>query len=281
MDTLPSQPVSSQSTTASEMPAAPLSSTLSSQKDTLASFPDASGAHEQSGSLIRALPVKHRPAYFLWLLTLIALGSSGYSIYLAMNQAQAMTAYQQSLTQWSGQVTALQSSLAELTAKVATLPTVLPTPVPTVPTVLPTESSLPFGLPSSFVSPSSLPTGSDTMDDSIGLPNSSSMDDAAISTTPSVSSDAPASGGRLTAEDETAMLNSYLADIVAGAKPVSQPDGLALVKNRQSTADGMINYDVFKSKSADELYIYARKSSQNTGTFADGWYGPFAAFPGA
>ncbi|MBP7057057.1 hypothetical protein KBB08_01030 [Candidatus Gracilibacteria bacterium] len=277
MDTLPSQPVPSQSTTASEMPAAPLSSNMPSQKD--ASFPDATGAHEQSGSLIRAVPAKHRPAYFLWLLTLIALGSSGYSIYLAMNQAQVMTAYQQSLTQWSGQVTALQSGLADLTAKVATLPTVLPTPVPTVPTALPTESS--FGLPSSFLSPSSLPIGSDTMDDSIGLPDGSSLDDDMISASPSVSTDAPASGGRLTAEDETAMLNSYLADIVKGAKPVSQPDGLALVKNRQSTTDGMINYDVFKSKSADELYIYARKSSQNTGTFADGWYGPFAAFPGA
>ena len=277
MDTLPSQPVPSQSTTASEMPAAPLSSNMPSQKD--ASFPDATGAHEQSGSLIRAVPAKQRPAYFLWLLTLIALGSSGYSIYLAMNQAQVMTAYQLSLTQWSGQVTALQSGLADLTAKVATLPTVLPTPVPTVPTALPTESS--FGLPSSFLSPSSFPIGSDTMDDSIGLPDGSSLDDDMISTSPSVSTDAPASGGRLTAEDETAMLNSYLADIVKGAKPVSQPDGLALVKNRQSTTDGMINYDVFKSKSADELYIYARKSSQNTGTFADGWYGPFAAFPGA
>ncbi len=272
MDTLPSQPVSQTPTQTS--------SASMSQAETSPSFPDVTHvAQDQSGSLIRALPVKHRPAYVLWFLTLIALGASGYAVYLATTLTQAMTAYQQSLTQWSGQVTALQSSLTALTAQVATLPTVLPTPTSQV--TVPTDSKLPFVIPSSLLSPSTFPTSSDLRDDAIDLPSSTATSDSAMTAVPTSTSDTSISSGRLTAEDETAMLNSYLSEIQKGDKKTIQPDGLTLVKNRQSTADSMINYDVFKSKSSDDLYIYARKSSQNTSEFADGWYGPFAAFPGA
>lgn len=229
-------------------------------------------------SLIRSTPVKHSSHIVLWLLVLIALVGAGFSGYMVMQNQTALATSQKSMSDWSVRLTALEQKLTTVSTKVDTL-SVVPTPVATLPVdfskLVPTSFSI-----DGFTAPSTLPTAVSSV-----LPTSIPLSDDAISpdiTGDDTSSSSSVSNGQLTAEDEHGMLESYMQSIRIGEHKTTQPENISLVKNRQSTEDKLFNYDVFKNKETDQLFIYARKSSTNaTADFVDGWYGPFAAFPGA
>ncbi len=229
-------------------------------------------------SLIRTTPVKHSRHIILWLLMLIALVGAGFSGYMVMQNQTALATSQKSMADWSARLTALEQKLTTVSTKVDTL-SIVPTPVATLPVdfskLMPTNfpidgMTIPSTMPSamSSVFPIATPSSDDSMS-----PGMTGDDTSASSSV---------SNGQMTAEDEHGMLESYMQSIRIGEHKTTQPDNISLVKNRQSTEDKLFNYDVFKNKETDQLYIYARKSSTNTtADFVDGWYGPFAAFPGA
>lgn len=220
-------------------------------------------------SLIRSSQPKHSRHLVLWLLVIIALGGAGFSSYMVMQDRAAMATSQQSMTEWANRLTMLEQKLTTVSTKVDTL-AATPSPLPTPTSPIDFESLLPSGFPLT-TSPSALPTIDASAAPVVTMPNMTGDD-----------SSADISDGRMTAEDEHGMLEFYMQSIRIGEHKTKQPDDISLVKNRQMTEDKMFNYDVFKSKATDELYIYARKSATNTtADFEDGWYGPFPAFPGA
>lgn len=212
----------------------------------------------------------HAPA-LLWLLVFLVLLGAGFLGYVAYAQNATLTAhdqwfktYQENLTQWTNQVNTLQSSVEDLRTQVAQLPTVLPTPTPSI---LPSTPGaiLPFpGMTTLPISPSvpGMDTnlkGDDDIFEDMDDPNS-------------------LSGGRMTPEDETGMVASYLSEIKAGQHKTSQPDSISVFKSRQLSSDGSVTFDIFKSTSEeDTFYMYVR---QGTG-IQPGWFGPFSSFPGA
>lgn len=235
-------------------------------------FPEHHEPVGDSGSLIRTPQAKPARHLILWLMVVVALAGAGFSVYMTLQAQATMAANQAAITQWTDRLTNLEQKLTTLSTKVDTL-SALPTVVPTMslpPALFPTA----FGTPMTNVSPSALTT-----------PTNGAIPTAGSSIQPGITGDdstSSVSGGRLTAEDEKAMLESDVDSVRKGDHKVDQPENISLVKNRQTTTDKMFNYDVFKNKDTDELYIYVRKSSTNTNTaFVDGWYGPFPAFPGA
>lgn len=250
-----------------DTPSTPVS-TSSPNVPSTGAFPEHPNAADGT-SLIRSTQPKHSRHLLLWLLVLIALGAAGFSGYMVMQDRAAMTASQQSMTEWATRLTTLEQKLNSVSAKVDAL-AVMPTAVPTLPVDL--GSLLPTGLPLVTATPTVLPTADTSSPMASMMPNITGDD----SSTPGVSD------GQMTAEDEQGMLEFYMQSIRIGEHKTSQPEDISLVKNRQMTEDKMFNYDVFMNKETEELYIYARKSATNTtADFEDGWYGPFPAFPGA
>lgn len=245
-----------------------------------------------SSSLIHKEHVqKSHPAYFLWLLVLIILGACGFMGYMLYTQQMALdsyrnglTAYQDSMRQWTDQVNTLQSVVQDLRTKA----TQTPTAVPTVPAN--TASSSPNALSSVFPSSLGQLFASPIANNSSARPSSTPQgelggEDGSDLYSPDQGDDEYAnsdslSGGRLSAEDERGMLETYLAEIKQGQHKTSQPDGLSVFKNRQVSADGQTTYDIFRSTNDEELFfIYIRKTGTATGR--EGWYGPFSSFPGS
>lgn len=229
-------------------------------------------------SLIRSTPMKHSRHIILWLLVLVALVGAGFSGYMVMQNQTALATSQKNMVDWSTRLTALEQKLTTVSTQVDTLSAV-PTPVATLPVdfskLMPTGFPI-DGMPISSAMPSAMTSV---------IPTATPSSNTAM--TPGMMGDdstsaSSVSNGQMTAEDEHGMLEFYMQSIRIGEHKTTQPDNISLVKNRQSTDDKLFNYDVFKNKETDELYIYARKSSTNaTAEFVDGWYGPFAAFPGA
>lgn len=250
-----------------DTPSTPVSPTSSNVPPT-GSLPEHPNAADGT-SLIRSSQPKHSSHILLWLLVVIALGGAGFSGYMVMQDRSAMVTSQQSMVEWANRLTALEQKLNTVSTKVETL-AATPTAQPSPTSPIDLGSLLPSGFPLT-TTPSAVPTVDTSSSPIVTMPNMTG-DDAA----------SDISGGRMTAEDEQGMLEFYMQSIRVGEHKTKQPDEISLVKNRQMTEDKMFNYDVFKSKATDELYIYARKSATNTtADFEDGWYGPFPAFPGA
>lgn len=245
-------------------PVSPSSSTVPST----GSLPEHPNAADGT-SLIRSTQPKHSRHLVLWLLVVIALGGAGFSSYMVMQDRAAMTTSQQSMAEWANRLTMLEQKLNGVSTKVDAL-AATPTPQSTPTSPIDFGSLIPSAFPIA-TSPSSLPSINTSASPAVNMPNMTGDD-----------SSSTISDGRMTAEDEQGMLEFYMQSIRIGEHKTKQPDDISLVKNRQMTEDKMFNYDVFKSKATDELYIYARKSATNTtADFEDGWYGPFASFPGA
>lgn len=239
-----------------------------------------------SGSLIQQPhhDASQRP-YLLWLIVLITLGATGFVGYMAYQQQQALSTYQQSMDayqvsmrQWTDQVGALQSTVQDLRIQTTQTPTMLSTPSPSAAmTLSPSAFSWSGGL-----SGSPLATSAPTQSPSVGGTDSKldmSATDRGIMFDEDDTSNADAgslSGGKMTAEDEKNMLDSYLNEIKQGQHKTTQPSGLAIFKSRQINADGSLNYDIFKSTiDEDTFFIYVR----GTAAGPSGWYGPFSSFP--
>lgn len=263
------------------LPTTPAKETMPESSATKAVSPS-----NTSGSLIQQVhPNNNHSPYFLWLVVLVTLGATIFVGYMAYQQQQTLASYQASVSayqanvkQWSDQVGVLQSAVQDLRTQASQAPQVT---IPTVPSDLSTivPSSFPWntavsGYPSILPSASPSSGSSDAKVD-MSKPSGSVIfdDDAATNDTTSLSD------GRMTVEDEKNMLESYLGEIQQGKHKTTQPDGLAMFKSRQMSANGSLNYDIFKATTdVDTFYIYVRGTNGTTGPA--GWYGPFSSFPG-
>lgn len=215
-------------------------------------MPMSHSENKEIHSLVKPPVIKARKPIFLWFVVLLLLGGTGFLGYMMYNQQNALVAFQNSFTQWTTQVTTLQSSydtsLRSVNDKLLTLETTTTTMqqnmelMKTARTAEPTPTEEPGMITE---------TGSTIIGPDSGTEG---------------------------LEAETAYYEANLAIAKAGEKKVEQPDGISLIKSRQESVDGTLRYDVFVSKSnQNQLYMYIRKADSTTIEFTDGWYGPFIA----
>ncbi len=211
---------------------------------------------KETHSLVKPPVMKAKKPILLWLIVVLLLGGTGFLGYMVYNQQNILVAFQDSLTQWTTQVTTLQSSydtsLRAVNDKLLTLETSTST----------MQQNMELMKTARTAEPS--PTMEPTM-----IPEEPGM----ITESPSMGS---GSGTSMEMPGESAFYEANLVSARQGDGQTTQPDGITLIKSRQMSEDGTLRYDVFQSKSnPSDIYMYIRKTDGATIEFPDGWYGPF------
>jgi len=235
----------------------PSSSLPSSHSD----MPMSHAEKKETLSLIKPTVAKAKRPILLWLVVLLLLGGTGFLGYMVYTQQNTLVAFQDSFTQWTTQVTTLQSSydtsLRSVNDKLLTLET--------------NTTSIQQNLELMKTARTAEPTPTEE-------PGMISEEPGMMTGTGSEVAE-PNGGeeGLDPAMNEFLAYESFLDEAKQGNKKTVQPDGITLIQSRLASLDGNLLYNVFSSKSdPNDLYLYIQRLNPEV-DFEAGWYGPFAA----